>query len=194
MNKKVLLIICLLSMFLIAPAPSEAVSIAELEQVSPIPQTYSLISDFYPFYLTGVGDITARLQDDIGLGSDPADFSGFVAGNIALIERGFSSFETKVTNAIDAGAVGVLIYDRTPEAWQDVTLYDISEVPAIFITRDLGLSLLGLLDAGSDVEIRMVTYTSYPPLMDEIPEPSAWILFVLGLAGIGLFRRKFTTQ
>lgn len=45
-------------------------------------------------------------------GCEDADFAGFTAGNIALIQRGTCSFLVKVNNAIAAGAVGVVLFNE----------------------------------------------------------------------------------
>jgi hypothetical protein len=45
-------------------------------------------------------------------GCDPAQFSGFPAGHIALIQRGGCTFAQKVSNAEDAGASGVILFDQ----------------------------------------------------------------------------------
>jgi Zn-dependent M28 family amino/carboxypeptidase len=50
-------------------------------------------------------------------GCEVTDFVGFTAGNIALIQRGTCGFVDKVLNAIDAGAVGVVLFNEgTPRA------------------------------------------------------------------------------
>lgn len=46
-------------------------------------------------------------------GCEAADFAGFPAGNIALISRGACAFALKATNALAAGASGVVIYNNT---------------------------------------------------------------------------------
>ncbi len=45
-------------------------------------------------------------------GCEPAQFSDFPSGHIALIQRGGCSFATKVLNAQDAGASAVLLFDQ----------------------------------------------------------------------------------
>ena len=45
-------------------------------------------------------------------GCTAADFSGFVAGRIALIQRGGCNFGVKVINAQAAGASGVIIFNE----------------------------------------------------------------------------------
>ena len=45
-------------------------------------------------------------------GCTAADFAGFEAGNIALIQRGTCTFREKVDNAVAAGAAGVVIFNE----------------------------------------------------------------------------------
>src|SRR5204863_8360047 len=45
-------------------------------------------------------------------GCTAADFSGFVSGRIALIQRGTCNFGVKVQNAQAAGAKGVIIFNE----------------------------------------------------------------------------------
>src|SRR2546423_249956 len=45
-------------------------------------------------------------------GCTSADFSGFQAGHIALIQRGSCNFGVKIQNAEAAGASGVLIFNE----------------------------------------------------------------------------------
>ena len=117
---------------------------SELEQTAPVPTTYVEGVDFLPMDQTDPGDVTATVTAvDINLvpprastsGCDgafatdpvtgntvpdpggPDDFAGFPAGNIALIQRGTCSFETKAANASAAGAVGVILFNQgnTPD-------------------------------------------------------------------------------
>ena len=52
-------------------------------------------------------DIQLGIGNTSTSGCEPADFTGFPAGNIALIQRGMCTFELKAENAAAAGAVGV---------------------------------------------------------------------------------------
>jgi aminopeptidase Y len=54
------------------------------------------------------------LPADATPGCDASDFAGFPAGNIALISRGACAFAIKATNAYNAGASGVVIYNNAP--------------------------------------------------------------------------------
>ena len=68
---------------------------------------------------SGSGDVTAAVTALAAPPADPtpgceaADFAGFPAGNIALISRGACTFAIKATNAYNAGASGVVIYNNT---------------------------------------------------------------------------------
>ena len=48
-------------------------------------------------------------------GCEPEDFADFVAGNIALVQRGTCDFSVKAHNAFEAGAVGVIIFNEGQE-------------------------------------------------------------------------------
>jgi subtilisin family serine protease len=61
--------------------------------------------------LTPAGGTTAQAIH-CGRGLSPADFPAQVSGRIALIERGDSSFASKVQKAQDAGAIAVIIYNN----------------------------------------------------------------------------------
>lgn len=95
---------------------------ASLEQLAPIAATYETGA----FTGTGYGDVTASVTAvDINLtpprasdsGCDVADFAGFPAGNIALIQRGTCNFSVKALNAEAAGATAVIIFNQgnTPD-------------------------------------------------------------------------------
>lgn len=87
-----------------------------LEQVTPGP-TAPLVNNIMAY--SGSGDVTAPVTaltpppGDGTPGCEAGDFAGFPAGNIALISRGGCTFALKATNAYNAGAAGVVIYNNT---------------------------------------------------------------------------------
>ena len=99
-----------------------------LEEIAPEPQTFvagtrpAFDGDFVSF--TGVGDVTAPVQAiDLVVPPAPApntstsgcedeDFAGFVPGNIALIQRGTCPYFDKVTNAQEAGAAAMIVFNE----------------------------------------------------------------------------------
>ena len=90
---------------------------ASLRQLTPITVTY----DTGLFTGAGFGTVTANVSAvDLMLGPgntstsgcEAADFAGFPAGNIALIQRGTCSFALKALNAEAAGAAAVVIFNQ----------------------------------------------------------------------------------
>ena len=90
---------------------------AVLRQLTPITATYPTGS----FTNSGFGDVTAAVTAvdiQLGLGNtstsgcEAADFAGFPAGNIALIQRGTCPFAQKALNAEAAGAAAVIIFNQ----------------------------------------------------------------------------------
>jgi Zn-dependent M28 family amino/carboxypeptidase len=95
---------------------------AVLRQLAPIAATYETGA----FTGSGYADVTAAVTAvDINLvpprastsGCEAADFAGFPAGNIALIQRGTCSLSIKALNAQAAGASAVIIFNQgnTPQ-------------------------------------------------------------------------------
>lgn len=83
-----------------------------LEQVTP-PPAGALPTTIMSY--SGSGDVTAPVSTvSLATGCDAADFAGFPAGSIALISRGIYTFAIKATNAYNAGASAVVIYNNIP--------------------------------------------------------------------------------
>lgn len=88
-----------------------------VERISPAPA--GPIANTIMFY-SGSGDVTASVTalpappTDVTPGCEAGDFAGFPAGNIALISRGACTFAMKATNAYNAGASAVVIYNNGP--------------------------------------------------------------------------------
>ncbi len=91
-------------------------------EVSPTSRTFTAGVDWNPGQATG--STTAQLQPAGGIvlpptdtpssasGCTASDFTGFVPGRIALIQRGTCFFGEKVQNAQAAGASGVIIFNE----------------------------------------------------------------------------------
>jgi Zn-dependent M28 family amino/carboxypeptidase len=97
--------------------PFTYVALPLLQQTAPVAATY----ESGTFTGTGYGDVTAAVTAvDINLvperantsGCEAADFAGFPAGNIALIQRGTCTFGVKALNAQAAGASAVIIFNQ----------------------------------------------------------------------------------
>jgi len=113
-----------------------------------------------------VGDETATIQLVPGVG-DVGDFGTFIAGNIALIDRGAIRFDAKVANAEANGAVGVLIANTTPSGagglFQGGGDFSGTTIPTLMIRYGLGVDLKAQLDAGDTVVMRVATLPLPPP-------------------------------
>lgn len=94
---------------------------SSLSQTAPGTADYVDGEDYLPMDFTGPGDVTAAVTAvDVNLagdrastsGCEDADFAGFPAGGIALIQRGTCAFGEKADNAAEAGASGVVIFNQ----------------------------------------------------------------------------------
>ena len=94
----------------------------QLSQVSPTPTDYETAT----FTYSGSGDVTGGLvptndvevpppaESGVTSGCEPSDFTPAppAAPAVALIQRGFCTFEIKVDNAVDAGYDAVVIFNE----------------------------------------------------------------------------------
>ncbi len=94
---------------------------SSLAQTAPGAVTYVEGVDFDAMDQSEDGNVTAAVTAvdiQLGLGNtsnsgcEAADFAGFPAGNIALIQRGTCTFQLKAENAAAAGAVGAIIFNQ----------------------------------------------------------------------------------
>jgi Zn-dependent M28 family amino/carboxypeptidase len=104
---------------------------------------------------SGSNDVTARLRAvNLGLGAEPpaashsgcesADFKDFERGAVALIRRGTCPFQTKVENAVAAGAVGVVIMNEGTDGRTNTFSGRLSKaagVPVVGVSYELGHSM-----------------------------------------------------
>ena len=102
----------------------------------------------YRMGLSGIGAAEGALADAGAGFADDIPPDGFLAGKIALIERGTITFEEKVHRAADAGAVGVIVFNNLPGAFGG-TLSTISDIPAVSINREAGLRMRSAIAAGN---------------------------------------------
>ena len=152
----------------------------ELEQISPTPTTYVEDTDFDATPQSEPGDVTAHVTPvdiQLGLGNtstsgcEAADFVGFPDGDIALIQRGFCTFEIKAENAAAAGASGVLFFnqgntsDPSRNGIPAVTLSNdyTGDIPALNLTYALGAELSAI----TDLEMRLFANVSRVPSTTE---------------------------
>jgi Zn-dependent M28 family amino/carboxypeptidase len=102
-----------------------------LDPVSPDLAAYDAGTEIDVMEYSGAGDVTAPVTPvDLVLpptptpsstsGCEMTDFTGFPAGNIALIQRGTCTFRQKADNAAAAGASAVIIFNEGQEGRIDL--------------------------------------------------------------------------
>jgi Zn-dependent M28 family amino/carboxypeptidase len=129
-----------------------------LEQLAPSSVTYVEDTDYNLMAQTDPGEVTGLVTAvdlDLGLGNsstsgcEAADFGGFPAGDIALIQRGACSFQLKGENAAAAGAIGAIIFnqgnteDRTGLINGTLGSVYAGGIPVFFATYDRGVEWAG---------------------------------------------------
>jgi Zn-dependent M28 family amino/carboxypeptidase len=156
-----------------------------LERVSPDPRVYveGFSEDFVVSEFSASGNTTAPITPVdvvVPIGSNPpstsssgceaADFTGFPAGNIALIQRGTCNFSVKAVNAEAAGASGVLLFnegqpdipgdDRVGVINATLGEPDLVSIPVFDTTYANGAELVELARAG-EVVLHMETTAEF---------------------------------
>lgn len=104
----------------------------------------------------GYTDGITKILYHCGYGFTPADFPAAVYGNIALIERGDTTFAEKVTLAQNAGAAAAVIYNNAPGDFLGTLGEAGNWIPAVAISRENGLWLLGKTGGNGNPVVTLV--------------------------------------
>jgi Zn-dependent M28 family amino/carboxypeptidase len=146
---------------------------SEFEQISPEPTTYVADVDFGTMVYSGSGDTTAPLEavnvtipppalPGATSGCSADDFAGFTSGNVALIQRGSCSFATKATNAENAGASAVIVFNEGQPGRDGLFFGTLGgpgvEIPVLSTSFELGNALYQSTLSGETV-VRVATDT-----------------------------------
>ncbi|SDH05022.1 M28 family metallopeptidase [Nonomuraea jiangxiensis] len=133
----------------------------ELRRTSPAAKTYTygFFSDYVAMGDSPAGEVGGTVQNvDLVLppgpvnsstsGCEASDFAGFVAGNIALMQRGTCTFRVKVDNALAAGASGAIVFNEGQEGRTEVDLNPTLggpgvTIPSFFTSFAVGQELAG---------------------------------------------------
>jgi hypothetical protein len=109
-------------------------------------------------------------------GCTSADFNGFTAGHIALIQRGGCNYGVKVLNAKAAGAVGVVIFNEGNPGRTAVisgSLLDandqpfVPDIPVAFTSFDIGKALYNEYQAGTPPVMSLDIHVIVKPNADD---------------------------
>ncbi|MDQ4058524.1 MAG: M20/M25/M40 family metallo-hydrolase [Actinomycetota bacterium] len=127
---------------------------AVLEQIAPVSATFEPSNDFSAFSFAPSGDVTGSVFG-VGIGGangpsggcDEEAFTGFPAGDVALVQAGPCTLTEQVLNAQSAGAVAVLmmfpedLYDTSTGVLRPTLASADGDVPALAVSSALGKRL-----------------------------------------------------
>jgi hypothetical protein len=153
---------------------------AYFNRTTPAPASFALRDDWNPATYSGSGAPTARIQpvgtlafpaatnNGTSSGCSATDFSGFVAGRIALVERGVCSNYAKVRNAANAGAVGVIIFNDGSANHVDAFRGSVNRfvpvaIPVVMTSYQLGLDLRNEYVASQKPTVHLDVQTIHDP-------------------------------
>jgi aminopeptidase Y len=141
----------------------------DLDQVSPAPMG-PIVNNIMSYSGSGEANTTVSTLAVI-TGCDPTDFAGFPAGDIALISRGACTFASKATNAYNAGASGVVIYNNIPGTLNG-TLGNAFEldIAVTSVTQDVGQQLAAT--AGLVMHLKTDTFRGEATTFNVLAESS----------------------
>ncbi len=152
--------------------PFTYVGPAVLQQLTPTAADYETGA----YTGSGAGDVTASVVGvDLALemprastsGCEAADFAGFPAGSIALVQRGTCSFAAKALNAQAAKAVGVVIFNQGNEPTREGLIVgtlggpNVAKIPVVGASFAQGVALS---QAGSSARVVVEAPVSRPQL------------------------------
>jgi hypothetical protein len=133
-----------------------------MREDTPTPRSFGLGTEFNPGPVAGTAH--AMLQPAGGIivpaapdpssasGCAASDFAGFVAGHIALIQRGTCTFAQKVANAEAAGASAAVIFNEGNPGRTGLfsgSLAGTEHIPVVFTSYAVGTQLLTQTGPGS---------------------------------------------
>jgi len=135
------------------------------------------VTGFATMEYSGSGDVTELVvpTNDIVIppsaapssnsGCEASDFPGAVSGNIALIQRGTCTFATKAQNALDAGAVGVIIFNEGQPGRTDAFIGTLGgtvspTLPVVGAAFSVGDELYTLSQQPGGATVHMFTHTT----------------------------------
>lgn len=113
--------------------------------------------------VTAVDVVLALPRDPVTSGCEAADFAGFPAGHIALVQRGTCVFAQKVQNALNAGASAVIVFNQGNTPAREPLLTNVTLAPLVATIPVVAVSFadgVALAQPGSTA-----TVTVAPPQM-----------------------------
>ncbi|HWE53306.1 MAG TPA: S8 family serine peptidase [Bryobacteraceae bacterium] len=150
-----------------------------------VPANLNSIAASFTDAYSPYGAYTAKVVDPVQIGAaDNLACAAYPAlslvGSFLLVERGTCNFTTKMTNAVNAGALGAIFYDNVGEALIYPSGLSSFTQPAIFIGLTDGQNLKAFIDANPGYA------ATINPSAIEVPISGSVILAGYSSAGPGL--------
>jgi hypothetical protein len=117
-----------------------------LQDNDPIEAKLILVDDDDDTLANGDPGTTFDACEDIVNGSD-------VSGNVAFIQRGGCTFEIKIVNAQEAGAIAVVVFSIAGDPIVMTGVPGLADIPALMIGQADGNLILAEITAGKEVEV-----------------------------------------
>ena len=155
-------------------------------ETTPTPRNFELVTEWNPGTSNGTAEADVQPAGGIVLPPTPAssstsgctaaDFSTFIGGHIALIQRGGCNFGVKVLNAQAAGATGVVIFNEGNPGRTAVisgSLLDadnnpfVPTIPVAFTSFGIGSALLTEYQGGTPPHMRLDIHVVIDPNRDD---------------------------
>jgi subtilisin family serine protease len=86
---------------------------------------------------------------------EPLQNAGEISGRIAFLQRGVCTFEQKLINVEDAGAIAAVVFDNQGDPIVMSGTRGSVDIPAVMISQADGQRLLDSLQAGSAIEVTL---------------------------------------
>src|SRR3954454_23437019 len=106
-------------------------------------------------------DIQIPSTGGLTSGCEMSDFPSTTSGAIALIQRGTCAFTLKLQNAVQAGAVGVILFNEGDTAGRRNALFRSADpgytIPAVLSSYAVGQELYNAFKAGGNPTVNLAT-------------------------------------
>lgn len=146
----------------IVKAGTEEISVETIEAASSKKVSESDVMGELVFIGTAASDLTEEQK-------------AAVNGKVALIDRGAVTFNDKIVRAANAGAIGVVVANNQDGAAFTMGSTDKVEIPAIMITKAVGVKLKAALAVGQGASIQFKTERTIekPEMIDTLTDFSS---------------------
>ncbi|MGH8094290.1 MAG: M28 family peptidase [Chthoniobacterales bacterium] len=131
-------------------------------------KSYVFDQDWFVARLSAGGTISAPVEPVRGSGSGgvPEEWTGFVPGRIALLQRGSCSYDVQVANACAAGAAAIILYNHSAEDWAlEPAGPDDGSAFQARLTRPAAIPVIGVASFAMGADLRRQCEEGHPQVV-----------------------------